>query len=176
MGFDYVDLAKAHAMGIKVANVPTYSPYAVAEHAVALLLALNRKLPLSQKLTQLGDYRLDHLVGYDLHGKTIGIIGTGRIGSVFAKIMQGFGCNLLGYDIIKNDELIRQTAISYNSLEDLCKNADVISVHCPLNNATKFLFNKSSTLIALNPRLPRVMLNLTISSFSIGSTLSISDR
>lgn len=144
VGHDHVDMVMAHSLGIKVANVPSYSPYAVAEHATALLLAVNRKLTIGQKLMKMGDYRLDHLVGFDLHGKTVGIIGTGRIGSAFAKIMHGFGCKLLAYDIVENKELMLQTDISYVTLEDLCKNSDVISVHCPLNSETKYMFNKTT--------------------------------
>ena len=86
---------------------------------------------------------MDHLVGYDLHGKTIGIIGTGKIGRAFAKIMNGFGCKLLAYDLVENNELISQTNISYTTLENLCKKSDVISIHCPLNSTTKSMFNKT---------------------------------
>ena len=143
VGYDHVDLAKAKSLGIKVANVPAYSPYAIAEHAVALLMALNRKIVLAQKLIQQNDFRLDKLIGFDLHGKTIGIVGTGKIGTVFAKIMHGFGCKLLGYDIEKNKELINQTKITYTSLEVLCKSSDVISVNCPLNAETRYMFNAS---------------------------------
>ena len=111
VGYDHVDLAKAKQLGIKVANVPAYSPYAIAEHAVALLLALNRKLILGQKLMDKKDYRLDKLVGFDLHGKTVGIIGTGKIGAAFAKIMHGFGCTLLGFDVEENKQLISETPL-----------------------------------------------------------------
>jgi D-lactate dehydrogenase len=144
-GSDYIDMYKAHALGIKVANVPnTSSSTAVAEHAAALLLALNRKLILGQKMMQLGDYRLDHLVGFNLHGKTIGIIGTGKTGSAFAKIMHGFGCKILAYDPVKDEELKLQTDISYTTFNELCSNSDVISVHCPLNSKTNHLFNKTT--------------------------------
>ena len=143
VGYDHVDLAKAKQLNIKVANVPAYSPYAIAEHAVALLMALNRKLILGQQLMQTGDYRLDQLKGFDLHGKKVGIVGTGKIGTAFAKIMHGFGCNLLGYDVEINNQLIKDTKIKYTSLEDLCKRSDVISVNCPLNTATKYMFNKN---------------------------------
>jgi D-lactate dehydrogenase len=142
VGYEHIDISKAHALGIKVARV-AYSPFGVAEHAVTLLLALNRKLLLGQKLMQIGDYRLDHLIGFDLHGKTIGIIGTGKIGSAFAKIMNGFGCKLLAYDPIKNEELIRQTSISYVTLEELCQKSDVLSLHCPFNSNTKYMINKT---------------------------------
>jgi D-lactate dehydrogenase len=142
VGHDNVDLAAAHKLGIKVANVPSYSPNSIAEHAVALLMALNRKILLGQKMMNENNFCLDGLVGFDLFGKTVGIIGTGKIGSAFANIMKGFGCKLLGYDILKNKELILQTGITYLTLNELCKNSDVISVHCPLTNATHHLFNK----------------------------------
>lgn len=144
VGYDNIDLKKARALGIKVANVPAYSPYSVAEHAVALLLALNRKIILGQKLMQMGDYRLDYLVGFDLHGKTVGIIGTGKIGAAFAKIMHGFGCEILACDPEENAELMQQIDISYTTLEKLCAASDVISVHCPLNSETRYMFNKRS--------------------------------
>jgi D-lactate dehydrogenase len=144
VGYDHVDLPKAKQLGIKVANVPTYSPYAIAEHAVALLLALNRKLILGQQLQQQNNYQLDKLVGFDLHGKTIGIIGTGKVGASFAKIMHGFGCTLLGFDIEENKQLMAETNISYTSFENICEKSDVISIHCPLNSKTKYLFNKTA--------------------------------
>ncbi len=143
VGYNNIDLEKAKSLGIKVANVPAYSPYSVAEHAVALLMALNRKIILGQKLMAKNDFSLDQLIGFDLHGKTIGIVGTGKIGSAFAHIMKGFGCKLLGYDIVSNKDLISRTNINYVSLEDLCKQSDVISLHCPLNNQTKCLFDKN---------------------------------
>lgn len=144
VGYDHVDLARAKSLGIKVANVPEYSPYAIAELAVALLMALNRKLVLGQTLMQIGDYRLDHLVGFDLHGKTIGIVGTGKIGAAFAKIMHGFGCKILAFDMQENKELMNEIPISYVSIEDLCVNSDVISVHYLLNGTTNHLFNKTT--------------------------------
>ena len=143
---DYINITKAHALGIRVANIPnsSSSSNAVAEHAVALLLALNRKLLLGQKLMQLGDYRIDHLIGFNLQGKTIGIIGTGKTGSTFAKIMLGFGCKILAYDLVKDEKLKLQANISYTTFDDLCSNSDVISIHCPLNSKTNHLFNKST--------------------------------
>lgn len=143
-GYDQVDLKKAKQLGIKVANVPAYSPYAIAEFAVTLLLTLNRKILLGQELFKNNDFRLDKLVGFDLHGKTIGIIGTGTIGTAFAKIMHGFGCKLIGYDILENKELINQTKIRYTSFEELSQVSDVISIHCPLNEATQYLFDKKA--------------------------------
>jgi D-lactate dehydrogenase len=144
VGYDHVDLNKAQSLGIKVANIPEYSPYAIAEHAVTLLLALNRKVILANELMKTNNFRLDQLVGFDLQGKTVGIVGTGKIGSAFTRIMNGFGCKLLGYDIAENTDLIAKTNIQYTSLEELCKQSDVISVCCPLNEATKYMFNKAT--------------------------------
>lgn len=143
VGFDHVDLDKAKQLNIKVANVPAYSPYAIAEHSVALLMALNRKILLSQELMKKNDFRLDHLIGFDLHKKTIGVVGTGKIGAAFVKIMHGFGCKILAYDIVSDKTLIEQCQVEYTSLETLCKESDVISLNCPLNKSTKYLFNKN---------------------------------
>jgi len=141
VGFDHVDIKKACELNIKVANVPRYSPYSVAEHSVMLLLTLIRKLSIGQALMEKNDFRLDQLIGFDLKGKTIGIIGTGAIGEVMAKIMHGFGCNILGYDVKENQALKVATGITYTSLENVCKTSDVISIHCPLNDVTHHLFN-----------------------------------
>ncbi|MCW8897506.1 MAG: 2-hydroxyacid dehydrogenase [Flavobacteriales bacterium] len=141
VGYDHVDLQKAHELGIKVANVPEYSPYAIAEHGVALLLALNRKLHKAESLIQLQDFRLDTLVGFDLNNKTIGIIGTGKIGFAFAKIMNGFGCKLLAYDPVENPSA-EEINMEYTTLEILLKNSDVVSLNCPLNEKTHYLLGK----------------------------------
>ena len=143
-GYNQVDLPRAKSLAMKVANVPSYSPYATAEHAVALLLALNRKLILGQTLMQIGDYRLDHLLGFDLHGKKIGVVGTGKIGAAFARIMHGFGCKILVFDINENRELMNEIPVIYTSLEEVCKNSDVLSIHCPLSKTTKAMFNKTT--------------------------------
>lgn len=144
VGYDHVDLAKAKQLNIKVANVPAYSPYAIAEHTVALLMALNRKVILAQELMQQNDFRLDKLVGFDLHGKTIGVVGIGKIGSAFIRIMHGFGCRIVAYDIEQDIELVEKCKVQYTSFETLCKNSDVISVSCPLNRDTKYMFNETS--------------------------------
>jgi D-lactate dehydrogenase len=141
-GYNHVDLEKANQLGIKVANVPFYSPFAIAEHAVTLLMALNRKLLLGQKLMKKNNFSLDQLVGEDLHGKTVGIVGTGNIGAAFATIMKGFGCRLLAFDPVENKQLVYNTGVTYTNLEDLCEQSDVISVHCPLTKETNYLFNK----------------------------------
>lgn len=146
-GYDNVDLNWSKKVGIKVANVPAYSPYSVAEHALTLLMALNRKIVLGQRLMKKNDFSLDDLIGFDLHGKTVGIIGTGRIGSAFAHIMKGFGCHLLAYDLKENKDLVQQTGIAYVSLEELCRRSDVISIHCPLTMQNRYLFDKSLFLI-----------------------------
>jgi D-lactate dehydrogenase len=140
-GHDHVDLDVAKELGIKVANIPAYSPHSIAEHAVTLLLALNRKLLEGQGRIKHNNFCLDGLVGFNLYGKKVGIIGTGKIGAAFATIMKGFGCILLGYDIEQNKELIAQTGITYTTLEELCGASDIISVHCPLTNSTNHLFD-----------------------------------
>ena len=144
VGYDHVDLAKAKELGIKVANVPAYSPFAIAEHSVALLMTLNRKIILAQKLMKQNDFRLNQLVGFDLNEKTIGVIGTGKIGAAFIRIMNGFGCKILAYDIAEDDELVKKYNVKYTSLENLYSNSDVISVNCPLNESTKHMFNKTT--------------------------------
>jgi D-lactate dehydrogenase len=138
VGYDHVDLQKAHDLGIKVANVPGYSPYSVAEHAVAMLLAVNRKLHEGNLLMQLQDFRIDTLQGSDLHGKTIGIIGTGRIGLAFARIMSGFGTKILACDPTHNIEAI-QLGVKYVSFEELLRKSDIVSLHCPLTRQTRHL-------------------------------------
>jgi D-lactate dehydrogenase len=141
-GYDNVDLAKAATLGMKVANVPAYSPYAIAEHALALVLALNRKLVTADRQVHRHDFRVDNLVGFDLHGKTVGIIGTGKIGSILVKMLHGFGCRLLGHDIIEIPELTEQYNLEYVTLDQLCRQADVISLHTGLTPATHYLINK----------------------------------
>lgn len=143
-GYDHVDLKKTKELGIKVANVPNYSPFSIAEHSVLLVLSLVRKLKIGQALMKKNDFRLDELIGFDLNGKTFGIIGTGAIGSAFARIMHGFGCRLIACDPIENKELIEQTNIQYTTFENVCKKADVISLHCPLNEETKYLFKQTA--------------------------------
>ncbi|CAM1349377.1 2-hydroxyacid dehydrogenase [Tenacibaculum ascidiaceicola] len=140
-GYDNVALKTASNLNIKVANVPAYSPYAIAEHATALLLALDRKLIESNKRISNFNFAQENLIGFDLNNKTIGIIGTGKIGSVMCKIMHGFGCKLLGYDIKENKELADSYQLQYVTLNTLCKKADVISLHTPLTTETYHLIN-----------------------------------
>ncbi len=131
-GFNNVDLPAAQELGIRVVRVPAYSPYAVAEHAVTLILSLNRKIYRAYNRTRDDNFALDGLLGFDLHGCTVGIVGTGKIGMVFAQIMQGFGCSLLGYDAYPNDEFTQLKDARYVTLPELLANSDIISLHCPL--------------------------------------------
>lgn len=142
VGHDNVNLRAASRLNIRVANVPAYSPYAIAEHAVALLLTLNRRLVESNFRVKRYNFNLNNLVGIDLKEKTVGIIGTGKIGSVMTKIMHGFGCNLLGYDIEENRNLTKLYNLRYTSLQDLCEQSDIISLHVPLNSETHQLINE----------------------------------
>jgi D-lactate dehydrogenase len=143
-GFNHVDLEAARALGIRVARVPEYSPYAVAEHAVALILALNRGIPRAHARVRDGNFSLDGLTGFDLHGKTVGIVGTGRIGSVLARILHGFGMRILAYDTAPSPELTRGYGVAYVGLKELYRSADVVSLHVPLTPETRHLINHQS--------------------------------
>ncbi|ALD21468.1 2-hydroxyacid dehydrogenase [Hymenobacter sp. DG25A] len=154
VGHDQVDLAAAARLGLRVANVPEYSPYAVAEHAVALMLGLSRQLCRASNQLQHGDFRLDNLVGFDLHGKTVGIMGCGRIGAVMATILHGFGCRLLGADVVEDPTLCQRFGLAYLPSENLYEQADIISVHIPLTSHTYHLLDAA----ALAKMKPGVML------------------
>ena len=143
-GFNNVDLDAAEKFGIKVVRVPAYSPYAVAEHTVALMLALNRRIPRATWRTRDGNFSLDGLLGFDMHGKTAGIIGTGKIARILINILQGFGLSIIAYDPYPNHEYAKQTGIKYVSLDELYRNADIISLHCPLTDDTKYIINDYS--------------------------------
>jgi D-lactate dehydrogenase len=140
-GFNNVDLAAAADVGIRVARVPAYSPYAVAEHAVALILALDRRTHRAYNRVREGNFALDGLLGFDLHGRTVGVVGTGRIGTVFARIMAGFGCELLASDPFPNDE-VRALGARYVDLDDLFREADIIALHAPLTPETHHLVDR----------------------------------
>lgn len=139
-GFNNVDLAAARAQGIRVVRVSTYSPHSVAEHAVALLLSLVRRIPRAWYRTRDGNFTLDGLLGFDLHGRTVAVVGTGRIGVEFARIMHGFGCAILGHDTRENPEF---TALGgrYVALDEALARADVVSLHCPLTPQTQHLLD-----------------------------------
>ena len=139
-GFNHVDLVAARALGLTIVRVPAYSPYAVAEHTVGLILSLNRKLHRAYARTREANFSLEGLLGFDLHGRTVGIIGTGRIGSVFAKIMGGFGCRRLAYDPFPNPECVAM-GVEYVTLLELFRASDIVSLHCPLTPTTHHLIN-----------------------------------
>jgi D-lactate dehydrogenase len=136
-GFDNIDLNAARAHGIMVARVPAYSPNAVAEHAFALLLSLNRKVHLAYERIRRGNFLLDDLMGFDLVGKTIGIVGVGNIGSVAARIARGFGCTVLGTDLVRRNDC--RDIVEYVELNQLLERSDIVSLHCPLNASTRHL-------------------------------------
>jgi D-lactate dehydrogenase len=142
-GFNNVDVEHACQKSIKVLRVPAYSPHAVAEHAVALIMTLNRKTHKAYNRVREGNFSIERLTGFELENKTVGVVGTGRIGSVFARIMMGFGCKILAYDAYKNNSLIESGA-RYVTLEDLFSQSDIISLHCPLTPATHHMINDSS--------------------------------
>lgn len=142
-GFNNVDMDNIGDK-IKVVRVPDYSPYAVAEHTVGLLLALNRKIYKAYQRTKKYNFSLDGLLGFDINGKTVGVIGTGRIGKVFIKIMNGFGANVIAYDMFKEENLEKKLNFRYVSLDELFNTSDIISLHCPLTDETKHIINKKS--------------------------------
>jgi len=138
-GFNNVDLAAAKKLDLPVVRVPKYSPNAVAEHAVALILALNRKISQADARVRKGNFSLNGLVGFDLKGKTVGIIGTGQIGAVMAQIMAGFGCRVLAYDIQPNPEL---KSLSYvKDIKDIYKESDIISLHVFMTPSNHHMIN-----------------------------------
>lgn len=139
-GFNNVDLVRAEELGIIVVRVPAYSPHAVAEHAAGLVLTLNRKLHRAYARVRDGNFNLGGLLGFDLHGQTVGIVGTGQIGAVFAKIMKGFGCELIGYDLKPNQECL-DLGMEYVTLPRLFSDSDIISLHCPVTPETHYMVN-----------------------------------
>lgn len=141
-GFNNVDLK--HKGNIRVVRVPQYSPHAVAEHAVALLLNINRKIYKSIQRTKKYNFSLNGLLGFDIHGKTIGVIGTGKIGKVFIEIMKGFGTNIIAYDLFKDEQASKELGFKYVPLDELYEKSDVISLHCPLTKETEKIIQKDS--------------------------------
>lgn len=153
-GFNNVDLQACQRLGIQVTRVPAYSPHAVAEHAVALMLALNRHIPRAHARVRDGNFSLEGLLGFDMHGRTAGIVGTGKIGSCVASILHGFGCRLLAFDVHRQADLEERLAVRYVELEELFSESDVISLHAPLTPETHHLIDKA----ALEKMKPGVML------------------
>jgi D-lactate dehydrogenase len=143
-GFNHVDLWAAARLGLTVVRVPEYSPHAVAEHTAALVLALNRKIHRAYNRVREADFSLDGLVGFDLYGKTCGIIGTGRIGAVFARIMRGFGCRILAFDARPDAALAAEVDARYADLPELYRESDIISLHIPLTPATHHLIDAAA--------------------------------
>ncbi len=143
-GFNNVDLKACAACGIKVARVPAYSPHAVAEHACALMLTLNRRINRAYARTRDGNFSLHGLMGFDMYQKTAGIIGTGKIARALIGILKGFGMNIVAYDPFPDEAYAEREGISYVSLDELYARADIISLHCPLTEDTRYLINASS--------------------------------
>lgn len=134
-GFNNVDLVAAQALGMTVARVPAYSPYAVAEHTMAIILALNRKIHRAYNRVREGNFALEGLLGFDLHGKTFGIVGTGKIGAVLARIASGFGCTVIGHDLAENPECLA-SGMTYVAREEIMRRSDILSLNCPLTPDT----------------------------------------
>ncbi|MFN8337241.1 MAG: 2-hydroxyacid dehydrogenase [Cyclobacteriaceae bacterium] len=141
-GFNNVDLESAKRNNIKVCRVPAYSPEAVAEHAVAMLMTLNRKTHKAYNRVREQNFSLDGLLGFNLYGKTIGVIGTGKIGKAFIKIMLGFGCRVVAYDKFPDSNL-KATGFSYVDFDELLRESDVISLHCPLTPENHYMINEA---------------------------------
>src|SRR6266496_5463979 len=142
-GYNNVDLAAATKRGVTVVRVPAYSPYAVAEHTIALMLALNRKLHRAYNRVREGNFALDGLVGFDMHGKTVGVIGTGQIGTVVTQILTGFSCPTLAFDPFPNPTC-RSLGVRYVQLNELLAQSDVISLHCPLTPENKYIISEAA--------------------------------
>lgn len=148
-GFNNVDLEAASRLGMIVMRVSQYSPQAIAEFAVGMILTMNRNIHRAHQRVRDGNFSLEGLIGFDLHGKTVGVVGTGRIGTMFSHIMRGFGCNLLGYDKHENAECI-ELGMRYVTLEELLGNSDIVSLHCPLTPETHYMIS-ADTLALLKP-------------------------
>lgn len=139
-GFNNVDIEAADRLGLTVVRVPVYSPHAVAEHTIALIQAVNRKVYRAYNRVREGNFAIDGLLGFDLHGKTVGLVGTGRIGEIMAKICKGFGCNVIACDIHENPAC-RAMGVTYVSFDELIQSADIISLHCPLTPQSHHLIS-----------------------------------
>ena len=143
-GFNNVDVQAAKRFGIRVVRVPAYSPHAVAEYAVTLMLALNRKVYRSVYRTREGNFRLGGLMGFDMYGKTVGLIGMGKIAKELIKILRGFGMNVLAYDLYPDEQFAKEHQVRIVTLDELYEQSDIISLHCPLTEETKFIINSDS--------------------------------
>jgi D-lactate dehydrogenase len=143
-GFNHIDLKASQKLGLKVVRVPEYSPFAVAEHVVALIQTLNRKIHRSYNRVREGNFSLNGLVGFDLHGKTIGIMGCGKIGKVLARIMTGFGCRVLIYDKQKDEAFEKELNCRYVSKEEIFRESEIISLNLPLTPSTRHCIDGSA--------------------------------
>ena len=148
-GYNNVDIISAKSNNIKVVRVPAYSPEAVAEHSLALILTLNRKTHKAYNRIREGNFSLKNLIGFNLYGKTVGVIGTGQIGATFCRIIKGFGCRVIAYDISKSQELMN-LGVEYLSLNEVFKQSDILSLHCPLTPNTKHIVNDQSLALMKN--------------------------
>ena len=144
-GFNNVDLQAAADAGITVVRVPSYSPEAVAEHAVALLLTLNRKTHKAYNRVREQNFALNGLLGFDIHDKVVGVIGTGNIGKMFCRIMNGFGCKVIAFDLYP-DKNLEAMGVTYVTMDELLSTSDIVSLHCPLNEHTRHLINRHSVM------------------------------
>ncbi|MFD2570317.1 2-hydroxyacid dehydrogenase [Spirosoma soli] len=142
-GFNNVDVDAAQQRGIKLFRVPAYSPMAVAEHAVALILTLNRKTHKAFNRIRENNFSLEKLLGFNLHGKAVGVIGTGQIGAAFCKIMLGFGCSVMAYDVFESDQLKNQGVV-YAPFDTVLQSSDIVSLHCPVTPETHHLINTAT--------------------------------
>ena len=142
-GFNNVDVVAAQKNGIHIVRVPAYSPRSVAEHTLALILTLNRKTHRAYNRVRDGNFSLDGLLGFELHRRTVGIIGTGRIGQAVAEIMRGFGCRLLAYDPVQN-EACKAVGADYVTLDELYRDSDIVTLHCPFNMETHHLIDAAA--------------------------------
>ena len=142
-GFNNIDLSSAAEKGIKILRVPAYSPQAVAEHAVALIMTLNRKTHKAYNRIREGNFSLERLTGFNLFNKTVGVFGTGKIGSAFCEIMLGFGCNVLAHDL-QESETLKQKGVIYTSTDEIYNHSDIISLHCPLTPETRHMINTAA--------------------------------
>ncbi|QQR48493.1 2-hydroxyacid dehydrogenase [Myxococcus xanthus] len=143
-GYNHVDLEAARRLDMRVTRVPEYSPHAVAEHAVALVMSLNRHIPRAFSRVRDWNFSLDGLVGFDLAGKTVGVVGTGRIGRVAARIFKGFGCNVLCYDVAPDAAFERELGVRYAPLDTLFSESDILSLHVPLTPGTRHLVDAAA--------------------------------
>ncbi len=141
-GFNHVDLRAAEQLGLTVARVPAYSPHAVAEHAMAMILTLNRKTHKAYLRVREGNFGIDGLMGFDLHSRVVGVVGTGKIGQQFARIALGFGCRVLAYDPVPSD--ILSGVVEYVELDELLSQSDVLSLHCPLTPSSHHLIDATA--------------------------------